>query len=148
MPTWPRVLQKAGYETAYVGKYHMGEDNDEPRAGFDYFATHRGQGQYFDTEWRINGGERQVIPGYYTTVVTDLAEQEIRRQRLVGDARCIGHHADEEDDRRQDRQRPRQRPGHDREGGAHGEGGPDAGGKVDRPWRRYFPAAVIPLPRR
>jgi N-acetylglucosamine-6-sulfatase len=76
--TWPLDLQKAGYETAYVGKYHMGEDNDDRRPGFDYFATHRGQGQYVGTEWRINGGERHVIPGYYTTVVTDLAEQWIR----------------------------------------------------------------------
>ena len=76
--TWPLDLQKAGYETAYVGKYHMGEENDERRPGFDYFATHRGQGAYYSTEWRINGGERHVIPGYYTTVVTDLAEQWIR----------------------------------------------------------------------
>jgi arylsulfatase A-like enzyme len=68
--TWPLMLQQSGYETAYVGKYHMGENNDEPRAGFTYFATHRAQGQYFDTEWRINGGERKVIPGYYTTVVS------------------------------------------------------------------------------
>lgn len=43
--TWPLVLQQNGYETAYIGKYHMGEENDEPRPGFDYFATHRGQGQ-------------------------------------------------------------------------------------------------------
>jgi arylsulfatase A-like enzyme len=92
--TWPRDLQKAGYETAYVGKYHMGENNDDPRPGFDYFASHRGQGQYFGTEWRINGGERQVIPGYYTTIVTDLAEQWIRGRS--GDkpwAIMIGHKA-------------------------------------------------------
>jgi N-acetylglucosamine-6-sulfatase len=76
--TWPLSLQKGGYETAYIGKYHMGENNDEKRPGYDYFATHRGQGQYFDTEWRINGGERQVIPGYYTHVVTQLAEEWIR----------------------------------------------------------------------
>ena len=76
--TWPLALQENGYETAYVGKYHMGEANDEPRPGFTYFATHRGQGQYVDTEWRINGGERRVIPGYYTTVVSSLAEEWIR----------------------------------------------------------------------
>src|SRR5262245_3160708 len=35
--TFPQVLQSAGYVTAYVGKYHMGENNDEPRPGFDYF---------------------------------------------------------------------------------------------------------------
>jgi N-acetylglucosamine-6-sulfatase len=77
-PTWPLALQRAGYETAYIGKYHMGEDNDLPRPGFDYFATHKGQGQYFDTTFRINGGESRVIPGYYTHVVTDLADQWIR----------------------------------------------------------------------
>ena len=76
--TWPLRLQAAGYETAYIGKYHMGENNDLPRPGFNYFATHKGQGQYFDTVFRIDGGESRVIPGYYTHVVTDLAEQWIR----------------------------------------------------------------------
>ncbi len=77
MPTWPRVLQKAGYETAYVGKYHMGEDNDQVRGGFDYFVTHRGQGKYFDTEFRFNGGQRRIVKGYYTTVVTRIAKEWI-----------------------------------------------------------------------
>ncbi|HXW04040.1 MAG TPA: sulfatase [Vicinamibacterales bacterium] len=70
---FPQVLQEAGYATAYVGKYHMGEDNDAPRPGFDYFVTHKGQGRYFDTEFNLNGERREVIKGYYTTVVTDLA---------------------------------------------------------------------------
>jgi arylsulfatase A-like enzyme len=92
--TWPLVLQQNGYETAYIGKYHMGENNDDPRPGFDYFATHRGQGQYFDTEFRINGGERAVIPGYYTTVVTDLAERWIRGRSTERPwAIMIGHKA-------------------------------------------------------
>jgi len=92
--TWPRDLQKAGYETAYVGKYHMGENNDAPRPGFDYFASHRGQGVYVGTEWRITGGDRHVIPGYYTTIVTDLAEQWIRgRTGTKPWAIVIGHKA-------------------------------------------------------
>lgn len=92
--TWPRVLQQLGYDTAYIGKYHMGEDNDAPRPGFDYFATHRGQGKYFDTEFRINGGERAIIPGYYTTVVTDLAEAWIRdRETNQPWAMILGHKA-------------------------------------------------------
>jgi len=77
MPTWPRALQQAGWRTAYIGKYHMGEDNDDHRPGFDHFVTHKGQGKYHDTEFRIDGGERAVIPGYYTTVVTNLAERWI-----------------------------------------------------------------------
>jgi N-acetylglucosamine-6-sulfatase len=43
---WPMRLRESGYETAYVGKWHMGENNDAPRPGFDYFATHKGQGKY------------------------------------------------------------------------------------------------------
>ena len=48
-------MQKRGYETAYIGKWHMGEDNDAKRPGFDYFVTHKGQGKYFDTEFNIDG---------------------------------------------------------------------------------------------
>ena len=73
LPTFPRHLQKAGYKTAYIGKWHMGEEDDSKRPGFDHFITHRGQGKYFDTEFRANDGPRKVVPGYYTTVVTDMA---------------------------------------------------------------------------
>jgi arylsulfatase A-like enzyme len=82
LPSFPKALHAAGYATAYIGKYHMGEENDSPRPGFDYFVTHKGQGKYFDTEFNIGGsgdaGERKVLPGYYTHVVTDLAEKWIR----------------------------------------------------------------------
>jgi arylsulfatase A-like enzyme len=81
MASFPRQLQSAGYETAYIGKYHMGEENDEPRPGFDYFVTHKGQGKYFDTEFNMNGKERKVVPGYYTSVVTDMAEQWLTTKR-------------------------------------------------------------------
>jgi arylsulfatase A-like enzyme len=78
LPSFPRALQAAGYTTGYIGKYHMGEENDEKRPGFDYFVTHKGQGKYWDTEFNVDG-ERKVLPGYYTHVVTDLAEKWIRR---------------------------------------------------------------------
>jgi arylsulfatase A-like enzyme len=77
--SFPTVLQQAGYATAYVGKYHMGEDNDEPRPGFDHFVTHKGQGRYFDTEFNFNGERREVVGGYYTTVVTDMALEWLER---------------------------------------------------------------------
>ena len=73
LETFPKVLQRAGYATAYVGKWHMGENNDEPRPGFDYFVTHKGQGKYVDTEFNFNGQRREIVSGYYTTVVTDIA---------------------------------------------------------------------------
>ncbi|QDU59972.1 Choline-sulfatase [Planctomycetes bacterium Pan216] len=78
LPSFPRQLQSHGYETAYIGKWHMGEDSDEKRPGFDYWVTHRGQGKYFDTEFNING-DRRVVPGYYTSVVTDMAVDWLKR---------------------------------------------------------------------
>lgn len=77
--SFPQVLQASGYETAYVGKYHMGENNDEPRPGFNYFVTHKGQGKYYDTEFNINGERREVVKGYYTNVVTDMALDWLKR---------------------------------------------------------------------
>ena len=79
--SFPMVLQSAGYDTAYIGKWHMGEENDEPRPGFNWFVTHKGQGKYFDTEFNINGQRREVVPGYYTHVVTDMAAEWLSRQR-------------------------------------------------------------------
>jgi arylsulfatase A-like enzyme len=81
LQTYPSVLQRAGYATAYVGKYHMGEENDDPRPGYDYFVTHKGQGRYFDTEFNFNGERREVVKGYYTTVITDIALDWLQRDR-------------------------------------------------------------------
>lgn len=93
--SFPMVLQAAGYETAYIGKWHMGEENDEPRPGFNWFVTHKGQGKYFDTEFNLNGQRREVLKGYYTHVVTDLAVDWLSRPRgekpwLL----MVGHKAD------------------------------------------------------
>lgn len=79
--SFPMVLQAAGYDTAYIGKWHMGEDNDNPRPGFNWFVTHKGQGKYFDTEFNLNGQKREVVKGYYTHAVTDMAEEWIKRPR-------------------------------------------------------------------
>ncbi len=91
---WPMRLRDEGYETAYLGKWHMGEDNDAPRPGFDFFATHKGQGQYFDTAWNINGAGSKVIKGYYTTIVTDMALDWLKKDHAGKPwALCIGHKA-------------------------------------------------------
>ena len=39
LASYPRRLQEAGYNTAYIGKWHMGEQDDEKRPGFDYWIT-------------------------------------------------------------------------------------------------------------
>ncbi len=95
MVSFPGLLHDAGYATAYFGKYHMGEENDEPRPGFDRFVTHKGQGKYFDTEWNLHGEKREVIPGYYTTVVTDMALDWLQKQEGADRPWCLllGHKA-------------------------------------------------------
>lgn len=92
LPGFPMRLQQAGYETAYVGKWHMGEDNDERRPGFDHWFSHRGQGNYFDNEFNEDG-HRRKIPGYYTTVVTDHAVEWLHRSRSQPFLLILGHKA-------------------------------------------------------
>jgi arylsulfatase A-like enzyme len=94
LPHWPARLRAEGYATASIGKWHMGEDNDAPRPGFDWFVTHKGQGKYVDTEWNINGERRETLPGYYTTVVTDACLEWLRAQPAGRPwALCLGHKA-------------------------------------------------------
>ena len=86
------VLQSAGYQTAYIGKWHMGEENDEKRPGFDYWVSHRGQGKYYGTEFNIDG-ERQIKSNYYTQVITDLAVDWLKRPRTEPFLLMLGHKA-------------------------------------------------------
>ena len=44
--TFPKLLQQAGYTTAYCGKWHL--DNQRERPGFDFIASFVGQGKYND----------------------------------------------------------------------------------------------------
>ncbi|MHC4692774.1 MAG: sulfatase family protein [Planctomycetota bacterium] len=69
---FPQYLQKAGYQTAFVGKWHMGHEHDDPRPGFDHWASFKGQGTYFDPTLNING-KRKKFRGYTTDILTDQA---------------------------------------------------------------------------
>jgi len=80
---FPQYLQKAGYATAFVGKWHMGHEHDDPRPGFDHWASFRGQGTYFDPTLNINGRRRQ-IEGYTTDVLTDQALSWLENGRDKG----------------------------------------------------------------
>jgi N-acetylglucosamine-6-sulfatase len=78
--TFPRLLQeKAGYETAYIGKWHMGND-DTPRPGFDKWISFPGQGTYIDPVLNENG-TRQAVKGYVTDLFTDRAVDFISASR-------------------------------------------------------------------
>lgn len=76
--TFPRLLHDAGYETAFIGKWHMGND-DKPRPGFDRWVSFKGQGTYFNPA--INEDGRSVQPSdYITDILSDYAVEFIRRR--------------------------------------------------------------------
>lgn len=92
LPSFPRRLHDNGWQTAYIGKWHMGEDNDNPRPGFDYWVSHKGQGKYYGTEFNING-RREVKPGYYTHEVTEFALEFLKMPRAKPFLLFLGHKA-------------------------------------------------------
>jgi len=83
---FPTYLQDVGYETAFIGKWHMG-DLDDPQRGFDHWVAFRGQGTYYPDGhgtsrvvpqtrydgFNINGQERRPQEGYITDELTDYA---------------------------------------------------------------------------
>src|SRR3954454_21227215 len=66
--TFPKLLQKAGYQTAIVGKWHL---VSEP-TGFDYWQILPGQGRYYNPPMNDNGKQVQHA-GYVTDIITDLS---------------------------------------------------------------------------
>ncbi|MCZ6671325.1 MAG: sulfatase-like hydrolase/transferase, partial [Verrucomicrobia bacterium] len=72
---FPQYLQTAGYQTAFVGKWHMGYDNDSPRRGFDHWVGFKGQGSYVPgPNILINiNGKHVPQKGYITDELTDYA---------------------------------------------------------------------------
>jgi N-acetylglucosamine-6-sulfatase len=75
--TWPRLLHDAGYETAFVGKWHMGVD-DLPRPGFDHWVSVKGQGRYVDPLFNIDGKLREA-KGYVTDLFNERAAAFLKR---------------------------------------------------------------------
>lgn len=78
-PTFPALLRTAGYETAFVGKWHMAGHN-RPRPGFDHWVSFRGQGNYTRNTLNVNG-ETVESKKYVTDDLTDRAVEWLRRKR-------------------------------------------------------------------
>jgi len=63
--TFPKLLQKAGYTTAILGKWHL---NSEP-TGFDHWRILNGQGTYYNPVLKTSKGQSKV-EGYTTDILT------------------------------------------------------------------------------
>lgn len=76
---FPQYLQQAGFETAFIGKWHMGGEHDDPQPGFDHWISFAGQGNYhpIDAKGRQSmlniNGEHVPQEGYITDELTDYA---------------------------------------------------------------------------
>lgn len=76
--TFPFLLRQSGYTTAFIGKWHMGND-DSRRPGFDRWVSFKGQGSYLNPE--INDDGKDAKPGVYITdLLTGYAVEFIKRR--------------------------------------------------------------------
>ncbi|MEC9227741.1 MAG: sulfatase, partial [Verrucomicrobiota bacterium] len=78
---FPEYLQKAGYATAFFGKWHMGDHSDVPQPGFDHWESFKGQGVYYGPLLNINGVHTQYNKNVYTTdLLTEHAIEWMQAQ--------------------------------------------------------------------
>ena len=73
------LLDEAGYDTAFIGKWHMGNADSSPKPGFDHWVSFEGQGNYGPvdafgrpSQFNVNGDTVQQT-GYITDELTDYA---------------------------------------------------------------------------
>ena len=74
--TYPKLLQKAGYQTCVIGKWHLESDP----TGFDQWAVLPGQGSYYNPEF-ITAKGKEKIEGYCTDIITDKALKWLKEER-------------------------------------------------------------------
>ncbi len=79
LPNYHLELQRLGYETAHIGKWHMGNDG-QPRPGYDTWVSYDGHGRLMDP--RLNHDGRYVEHrGYITDIMNGLALEFLERKR-------------------------------------------------------------------
>ncbi|MBN1599193.1 MAG: sulfatase [Bacteroidales bacterium] len=78
---FPQYIKQLGYKTAFFGKWHMGDANDNPRPGFDHWESFKGQGEYYNPSLNINGKRVQYDDSSYVTdILTEHALQWMKER--------------------------------------------------------------------
>jgi arylsulfatase A-like enzyme len=86
--TFATLLSKAGYETAYFGKWHMGAQRG-PRPGFERSISYHGQGHYHGNVF-VEGGERVPTRGFVDDEATSFLIDFLREPRERPFAAVLG----------------------------------------------------------
>ena len=84
-PTFPKMLQRAGYQTAVFGKWHL----ESLPTGFDKWEIVPGQGDYYNPRFIEMNGDTINQKGYLTDLITDKSIDWIENQRDKGKPFCI-----------------------------------------------------------
>jgi arylsulfatase A-like enzyme len=91
LPNYHRELQRLGYETAHIGKWHMGNDGT-PRPGYDKWLSFDGHGRITDPKLNEDGRYVQH-KGYITDILNERAVQFVARSRDKPWALFLAHKA-------------------------------------------------------
>ena len=78
LPNYHLALQRLGYETAHIGKWHMGNDGT-PRPGYDTWISYDGHGRLVDPVLNHDGRYVQHR-GYVTDIMNRLALDFLGRE--------------------------------------------------------------------
>jgi arylsulfatase A-like enzyme len=79
LPNFNLELQKLGYQTAHIGKWHMGNDG-MPRPGYDFWVSYDGHGRILNPKLCHDGNYVQH-EGYITDIMNDLAVDFLEKQK-------------------------------------------------------------------